>query len=618
MSTAKAELAVPRPASADPERSPEAGGLDVSVVVLVSERPAPLADLYREYSGPLVEDGLSFEFVFVLEPWNHDLAEPLGPLQAAGEPILLREAGQTLSEASLLAAAAPGCRGKILVAMPAYRRVSAQGLLPLIDRVRAGADLAVARRWPRLDSPINRLQTRLFHAVLGGFLGTSELRDVASGVRAMRADLLNELPLYGDLSRFLPLVALKEGYQVEEVDAEQHLEDQRVRVYGPGTYLRRLIDMLGVFFVLRFSYKPLRFFGLIGSTLTLAGAAILGVMFVQRLGGRGIADRPLLLLGPGRRDHRSSDRGRPSDLPAAPLGQWCWARGCERSRQMSEAVRDRPLHIFTVDLEDYFQVGAFEGRIPRTGWEAQPRRIIPSVERLLEILARHDAAATFFSLGWIADRYPKLIRQIAQNGHEIGSHGWWHTSICDYAPGKFRDDVRAAKDRLEMESGQLVRGFRAPNFSVVPGSEWALDVLIDVGYEYDSSMLPIQRRASGYPGATSEPHLLHRPGGELLEVPVYGVTRSTLRQAEAEGRPGVFYIHPWEIDPDQPKLQVPLKTRIRHYRGLKKTARRLERLLGEFRFTSVERRLLSTSADATPPEPRSWQDGGARTRAVAN
>jgi hypothetical protein len=273
------------------------GTLDVSVVVLVSERPASLAELYREYGPPLARSGFSYEFVFVLEPWNHERALPLESLQAAGEPIRVFEAGQTLSEASLLVAAAPACRGRVLLTMPAYQRVKAASLLPLIRRVRAGADLAVARRWPRQDSSINRFQTRLFHAAMAGVLGTRELHDVASGVRAMRADLLDELPLYGDLSRFLPIVALKEGYRVEEVDAEQHAEDLRTRVYGPGIYVRRLIDLLGVFFVVRFSYKPLRFFGLIGSALTLVGSLILAVLFVQKLGGQGIADRPLLLLG---------------------------------------------------------------------------------------------------------------------------------------------------------------------------------------------------------------------------------------------------------------------------------------------------------------------------------
>ncbi len=298
-----------------------------------------------------------------------------------------------------------------------------------------------------------------------------------------------------------------------------------------------------------------------------------------------------------------------------------------RGQVLLEKEKDRPTHIFTVDLEDYFQVGAFEERISRPGWEAQPRRIIPTVNRLLELLDRHDAKATFFCLGWIADRYSDLVRRIAAEGHEIGSHGWWHDSISASRPQSFRDDVRAARDRLQIESGQQVLGFRAPNFSLVPGTEWALDVLVDVGHQYDSSMLPIGRKSSGYPGMRPEPHVLSRPGGELLEVPVstsrflhrfpvaaggnyfrqlpYRVTRANLQQAEADARPGVFYIHPWEVDPDQPKLKVPLKTKIRHYRGLKRTGARLDRLLSEFRFTSVERRLLASAAGSTETGPRS-------------
>jgi hypothetical protein len=300
LSTTNAQIASrsTRRAADDQANSPEtASRLDVSVVVLASERPAPLDGLYREYSEPFTESGLTYEFVFVLEPWNHALAGPLEALRAAGEPIRILEAGQALSEGSLLAAAAPECLGEVIVSMPAYRRVAAESLLVLVRSVNAGADLAVARRWPRRDSRVNRLQTKIFHAALSGILGSGGLDDVASGVRAMRRSLLDELPLYGDLSRFLPLVARKEGFWVEQLDAPQHAEDLGTRIYPPGIYLRRVIDTLGVFFLLRFSYKPLRFFGLIGSLLSLVGALILGVLFVQRLMGRGLADRPLLLLG---------------------------------------------------------------------------------------------------------------------------------------------------------------------------------------------------------------------------------------------------------------------------------------------------------------------------------
>ena len=271
-------------------------------------------------------------------------------------------------------------------------------------------------------------------------------------------------------------------------------------------------------------------------------------------------------------------------------------------------------HIFTVDVEDYFQVGAFERSLPRGHWDAQPRRINPAMDRLLEALGRHDQTATFFCLGWIADRYPLLIRRIADAGHEVAAHGWWHKSISDLSPAEFRDDVRAAKARLEMESGQQVLGFRAPNFSLVPGTEWVIEVLLEEGYAYDSSILPMRRRHSGYPNARTAPHFLPCPSGRLLEVPVgtlqvfgrpraalggnyfrqfpYRLTKLGFEQAEAEGRPAVFYLHPWELDPQQPQVSVPLLTRLRHYRGLRQAPKRLERLLTEYRFTSVVACLL--------------------------
>jgi hypothetical protein len=293
----------------EPERDAEAStsgilesvedrSLDLSVVVLATERPESFSDLYLEYSAPLRRAGLSYEFVFTCEPWHREMVDKLEPLAAAGEPVRALEAGQAMSEASLLAAAVEHCRGAVLVVMPAYHRVVPDTIPKLVERVRSGTDVVVARRWPRRDSVVSRLQTRVFHRVLAGLLGTgSVLRDVASGVRAMRPELLREIPSYGDLARFFPAVALKEGFRVEEVDGEQHLKDPRTRIYGPGVYLRRIVDMMGVFFLLRFTYKPLRFFGLLGSVLALAGGAILALIFVERIGGKGVADRPLLLLG---------------------------------------------------------------------------------------------------------------------------------------------------------------------------------------------------------------------------------------------------------------------------------------------------------------------------------
>jgi hypothetical protein len=257
-----------------PDRSAGAATDVVSLIIPVTERPEPLEELYREFTEPFRRAGMR-----------------------ADEPVRVLETGQVAAETALIRLAASQARGSIMLILPAYRRVEPDGLLTLVDAVSRGADVATARRWPRRDPWINRLQNRAFHALLGGLSGGTTLRDVASGVRAMRAEVLRELPLYGDLARFLPVVALREGYRVEEIPVPQHSRENRTRVYGPGVYLRRLIDLLGLFFLLRFTEKPLRFFGLLGSLLAFIGGVILVVVAVQRLAGQGLADRPLLLLG---------------------------------------------------------------------------------------------------------------------------------------------------------------------------------------------------------------------------------------------------------------------------------------------------------------------------------
>jgi dolichol-phosphate mannosyltransferase len=268
----------------------------VSVIVPVTERPHDLAWLYRTFSAELVAAARPFEFVFVVEPWARSCVDVLEPLVASGEPIRVLEVGQTVGEAALLDAAASSCSNPIIATLPAYPRVQPGALEDLIEKVEAGADLASAVRVSRDTSLLNRIQNRLFHALLDR-LGARGFRDVASGVRAMRRTILEDLPLYGDFFRFLPVLAKREGFNVVEREAAQHPEDQRARIYAPGVYLRRLVDLLGLFFILRFTHKPLRFFGLVGSLFALGGGAILAVLFVQRVGGRGIADRPLLLLG---------------------------------------------------------------------------------------------------------------------------------------------------------------------------------------------------------------------------------------------------------------------------------------------------------------------------------
>jgi hypothetical protein len=268
----------------------------VSVLVVVSERPVPLDRLYQAYAAALRGAGWTFEFIVALASCHATQAAPLRSLRAAGEPVRVLEVAQNQGEATLLRLAASRARGDILLSVPAYWRVEPESVPALLGALEDGVDMVVARRWPRADSWVNRLQNRVFHGLLHSLTG-SHLHDLACGVRAFWPHVLDEVPLYGDFNRFFPLLTQRAGFRVDELPLPQHGDDVSPRVYSPGIYLRRLLDLLGMFFLLRFIQKPLRFFGIMGSLLAMTGTVILAVMAVQRLGGQGIADRPLLLLG---------------------------------------------------------------------------------------------------------------------------------------------------------------------------------------------------------------------------------------------------------------------------------------------------------------------------------
>ena len=277
-------------------------------------------------------------------------------------------------------------------------------------------------------------------------------------------------------------------------------------------------------------------------------------------------------------------------------------------------------HYFTVDVEEHFQVRALSPFVDRERWESYESRVARNVDRMLELLARHGATGTFFTLGWVAERQPAMVKAIAAAGHEVASHGWDHRRVVDLEPAEFRDQARRSKALLEDLSGQPCLGYRAPNYSIVAGREWALDILVEEGYRYDSSLFPITRPGYGYPGGGRDPHWLERPAGRLFEVPPTTLrraglnlpaaggayfrllppllVRAALRDAERRGQPGTFYLHPWEIDPDQPRFDVPLLTRVRHYGTLAGTWRRLERLVAAFRFVSIAEGLRSQDAAA--------------------
>lgn len=266
-------------------------------------------------------------------------------------------------------------------------------------------------------------------------------------------------------------------------------------------------------------------------------------------------------------------------------------------------------HLFTVDVEDYFHVNAFESMVRRDTWSEYSPRTHVGTDQLLDLLAAHGATGTFFVLGWVAKHQPALVRRIHEAGHEVASHTFWHRRLPSMSPEEFRRDLLDSRAAIEDACGERIVGFRAPSFSLVPGTEWVFDELLEAGFSYDSSVFPIRRPDYGYPDAPTAPYEVRRSGGSLTEFPLsvlriagtrvpaagggylrhfpLGILQRAFRQAGRSGEPGVFYVHPWELDPDQPRLAVGTLTRVRHYRGLRDTASRIGLLLDEFRFCSI-------------------------------
>jgi len=274
----------------------------------------------------------------------------------------------------------------------------------------------------------------------------------------------------------------------------------------------------------------------------------------------------------------------------------------------------------TVDVEDYFQVSGFEHCVARERWPEYESRVVSNTDRLIDLFAETGVEATFFVLGWVADRHKDLVGRIARHGHCVASHSYWHRLVYDLTPAEFRDDLRRARDVLESAAGTRVRGFRAPSYSITERSLWALDVLIEEGYAYDASIFPIHHDRYGIPDAPRHPHIVTREAGTILEVPStagrvgsvsvpvgggffrlfpYAVTRWAIDQVNSRaGQPAMFYIHPWEIDPGQPRINVSLPTRFRHYNNLDETEARLRRLLRDFRWGSIEAIILKETSAA--------------------
>lgn len=276
------------------------------------------------------------------------------------------------------------------------------------------------------------------------------------------------------------------------------------------------------------------------------------------------------------------------------------------------------INALTIDVEDYFQVNAFARIVRLEQWDSFPLRVEGNTRRILDLLDSFAVSATFFVLGWVAERLPGLVKEIQRRGHEVACHGYNHELIYLIGPERFRADIRRSKALLEDQCGRRVNGYRAPSYSITKESLWALDILVEEGFSYDSSIFPVMHDTYGIPGAERFPHVLRTGSGPLVEFPLttlpvrlgwkemrlpiagggylrllpakiirHGIEKVNLR----EQQPAVLYLHPWEIDPDQPRIKAGLKSRFRHYLNLEKTEGKLTYLLTHLKFGTMTQAL---------------------------
>lgn len=282
------------------------------------------------------------------------------------------------------------------------------------------------------------------------------------------------------------------------------------------------------------------------------------------------------------------------------------------------------VHAMTVDVEDYFHVSAFYDVIKQKDWDNWPTRVEANTLRLLDLFEANNIKCTFFVLGWVAERFPDLIKKLSDQGHEIASHGYSHQLVYTQTPEVFKEETRKSKDILEQICQKPVEGYRAASYSITRKSLWALDILDELGFKWDSSIFPVHHENYGVPGSPTRPYQIElSSGNKITEFPLtsakvmgmsipaagggyfrqypYALSRWLFERAsENQTKPLIFYLHPWEIDPDQPRVPgASLKSRFRHYTNLHRCYNRLENMISDFNFGTIQQSLGSVSVDQT-------------------
>jgi polysaccharide deacetylase family protein (PEP-CTERM system associated) len=297
--------------------------------------------------------------------------------------------------------------------------------------------------------------------------------------------------------------------------------------------------------------------------------------------------------------------------------------GAARTERETSVAEKTPLaHVLSVDVEDYFQVEAFAGQVSRESWDSWPSRVVENTQRILDLFDRHQAKGTFFFVGWVAARFPHLVREAQSRGHELACHSYWHRTVYSLSPEEFREDTKRAKRVIEDASGAAVKGYRAPSWSITKECLWALDILAEEGFTYDSSIYPIHHDLYGVPGAKRFPYthecgngleLIEFPpatlrflatnfpvaGGGYLRIFPSAYTELAFRKFEETYRERlVVYLHPWELDPEQPRISGSLKSRLRHYTSLRRMEAKVSAVLKRHKFARFSDVLAEEELDS--------------------
>jgi len=291
-------------------------------------------------------------------------------------------------------------------------------------------------------------------------------------------------------------------------------------------------------------------------------------------------------------------------------------------------------HVLSVDVEDYFQVEAFAGSVDRKSWDQRPSRVVANTYRVLDLFDQHQAKGTFFFVGWVAERFPHLVREVQSRGHELACHSYWHRTVYSLTPDEFRNDTRQAKQAIEDAAGTAITGYRAPSWSITKSCLWALDILAEEGFTYDSSIYPIHHDLYGVPGAQRFPYthdctnglkLREFPpatlrvlgtnfpaaGGGYLRIFPSAFTELAFRTFEKKYDERVIvYLHPWELDPEQPRISGPLKSRVRHYTNLKQMHGKLKTVLSRRKFQTFKDVLVEEAAEPDAQQQNSRHSSG--------